>query len=244
MIAWITKIMMFVSAALVAAFTIPRTLHFIEHALPPEDKLYAYFALAAFDLGIVVWTLYLIRGARSIPQFGIAAVMVVACVAGVITTLGADMVLNAQTNGLISANSPELAQTAIYACVGIFAFNIVAKIGITVTEPEILERIKDALTQAHITDAYFKEIDARAKPLAKELADRRAAEWVDSMGYLTDRHIEQQRKAREVIPPAPHKSSSTMSPLDHARALTPARPPEHVAGNGNGADPKNGQGQP
>lgn len=212
MISTFAKWGMYLSAGLVAAFTIPRTLHFIQHALPASDQLYAYFALGAFDLGIVVWTLYFIRGARSIPQFLIGAIMVVVSVVGVVTTLGADMVLNAEFNGVITSTNSDLSRIAIYACVGIFALNICAKIGITVTEPEILERIKNALAQAKIVEEYFKEIDARAPRLAKELADRRAGEWEERMSAMTDRGIEQERKARAVPaieqPTPAHKAQS------------------------------------
>src|ERR1700730_13948773 len=76
-------------------YTASRTLNFIRMTLPADQHDTAYLALVAFDGGLVLWTAFYLHGAKGPWQRGIAALMIVVSLVGVLIGFGADTLYTA-----------------------------------------------------------------------------------------------------------------------------------------------------
>ena len=104
-------------------YSASRTLAFLQMTLPDGQKEMAFLALAAFDGGLIAWTIFFMRGAEGGPQRAISLLMIVISLAGVVIGFGADTLIGASSGGLIAKVNPALAFSALLATIGIIAIN-------------------------------------------------------------------------------------------------------------------------
>lgn len=173
-------------------YTAQRTYDLIALTLPPDKSIMAVFALAAFDGGLLLWSAYLIKGARGMWQRAISALMVAVSFIGVVVAFGADTMISSAERGVIAEQSPEFVTGVIWALVGIIALNIGAVVLIHITEPDVLRKIgederadrraaAEVKAQSKIELAAISQLEADADTLAAQLAPELAGVWIDEM---------------------------------------------------------------
>lgn len=158
-----------------------RTVHLIELTLPDDQKALAYFGLAAFDGGLVLWTLYALWGARGAWQRGISAIMIAVSLVGVVIAFGADTFVGAGQRGLVAELDPGTISGIMLAVVAVIAVNIAAVTACHYTDPDALRQAAEESARDKILAAELRQIAENADALAADLAPVRAASWRQSM---------------------------------------------------------------
>lgn len=162
-------------------YTALRTLDLVQLTLPADQQVIGYLALVAFDGGLLGWTLFFLHGARGGWQRGIAALMIVVSLIGVLLAFGADTLYQANARGTLATLDPGIVTNAIWGMVIIIGLNVGAVVAVHVTDPAA--RRAQAEEEAHdkIEDAALKQIQDNADALASELAPHIGRNWVDEM---------------------------------------------------------------
>lgn len=159
-------------------YTATRTLHLIESTLPADQKVLAWFALAAFDLGLPLWTAYTLWGARGAWQRGIAALMVFTSLLGVVIAFGGDTLIQAEAQGVtVNLASAETVRWIIYGTVGIIGLNIVAVTMVHITDPDALRNERTESANDKLLTAELEHMAENAETLAADIAPVRAFAW-------------------------------------------------------------------
>lgn len=181
-------------------YTASRTLSFLRMTLPAASQDTAYLALVAFDGGLLLWTLYYLHGARGPWQRGIAALMVVVDLIGVIVGFAADTMWTASGFGLTKMSTGD-AQSAILAMVAIIALNVAAVVVCHLTSPAALLAQAEEEARDKITVATLEQIGQNAVQLAAEVAPKLAADWQQR---TRQQHLEpvDQKPPKVVLAPA------------------------------------------
>jgi len=177
----ISGIMLFVLGAALLGYTASRTLSFIELTLPDDKILLGYLALAAFDGGLIVWTLLYMWNAASHVQRGIALGMIGVSIVGVCIGFIADTLVQSGRNGIAVKVDNATIQTALWVTVIIIALNIIASFAYHLTSPSHHERVQEQELRATIEAAARKQVSKNAEVLAEQLAPRMAADTVRRM---------------------------------------------------------------
>ena len=218
-------------------YTASRTLNFIRLTLPPDQHDTAYLALVAFDGGLLLWTAFYLHGAKGPWQRGIAALMIVVSLIGVLIGFGADTLYTAAGYGLAKMSAGDAA-SAIWAMVIIIGLNVAAVTVTHMTHPDALRAQAEEEAHDRITMATLEAIKQNAAHLAAELAPQLANKWTDDMRSSQLRSIDQPPAPPRLKPVrlnAEAKRPSDMfelEPLDHEES---ARPLGRKSGrNGNG----------
>jgi len=190
-------------------YTASRTLNFIRMTLPPDQHDTAYLALVAFDGGLLLWTAFYLHGAKGPWQRGIAALMIVVSLVGVLIGFGADTLYTATGFGLAKMTAGD-AQSAIWGMVIIIGLNVAAVTVTHMTHPDALRNQAEEEAHDRITMATLEQIKQNAAHLAAELAPQLAGKWMQDMRSQQLHGIE--------LPPAPPR-------LKPARLNSEAKPP-------------------
>ena len=161
-------------------YTASRTLNFIRMTLPPDQHDTAYLALVAFDGGLLLWTAFYLHGAKGPWQRGIAALMIVVSLVGVLIGFGADTLYTATGFGLAKMTAGD-AQSAIWGMVIIIGLNVAAVTLTHMTHPDALRAQAEEEAHDRITMATLEQIKQNATQLAAELAPQLAGKWTDDM---------------------------------------------------------------
>ena len=161
-------------------YTASRTLNFIRMTLPPDQHDTAYLALVAFDGGLLLWTAFYLHGAKGPWQRGIAALMIVVSLVGVLIGFGADTLYTATGFGLAKMTAGD-AQSAIWGMVIIIGLNVAAVTVTHMTHPDALRAQAEEEAHDRITMATLEQIKQNATHLAAELAPQLAGKWTQDM---------------------------------------------------------------
>ncbi len=162
-------------------YTALRTLDLIQLTLPTDQQAIGYLALVAFDGGLVGWTLFYLHGAKGAWQRGIAAMMIVVSLAGVLIAFGADTLYQANARGTIATLDPALVTTAIWGMVLIIGANVGAVVATHLTDPDARKAQAEEEARDKITEAALKQIASNADTLAAELSPKIGEAWVTEM---------------------------------------------------------------
>jgi hypothetical protein len=218
-------------------YTASRTLNFIRMTLPLDQHDTAYLALVAFDGGLLLWTAFYLHGAKGPWQRGIAALMIVVSLVGVLIGFGADTLYTATGFGLAKMTAGD-AQSAIWAMVIIIGLNVAAVTITHMTHPDALRAQAEEEAHDRITMATLEQIKQNATQLAAELAPQLASKWTHDMRSQHLQGIEPApapprlkpvRMNSEVRPPA---DLFELAPLDPEEAPRPLARKSGRNGNG------------
>lgn len=177
----ISGILLFILGGALLFYTANRTLSFIEMSLPADKQLLGYLALAAFDGGLIVWTLLYMWNAASHIQRGIALGMIAVSIVGVCIGFIADTLVQSGRNGIAGKVDAATVTTALWVTILIIALNIIATFAYHLTSPTHQERIEEQNLRATIEAAARRQISKNAEVLAEQLAPRMAADTVRRM---------------------------------------------------------------
>jgi hypothetical protein len=176
----IASILLLVLGGALLLYTASRTLDLLQATLPEGQKDLAFLALAAFDGGLVLWALYFLKGASGGWQRGIAALMILVSLVGVVVAFGADTLMGASASGLATMDK-SVTTTAVLATIAIIALNIAAVTACHVMSPENQRAMAEEEAHGKIVDAAIKQIASNAESLASELAPMLGDSWVRDM---------------------------------------------------------------
>lgn len=162
-------------------YSASRTLALLQMTLPAGQKEMAILALAAFDGGLIAWSLTFMFGAEGAWQRGIALIMIVVSLLGVVVGFGADSILGAVSGGVVDAAQigKEFGLAVVLATVAIIASNIAAVTFFHVLSPANRRHMQEESFSDHIEAAAFAKsneaIPMLAARLAQDLTDSRMA---------------------------------------------------------------------
>ena len=160
------EIVLTILALALLSFTASRTVDLIQSILPADQWLTAYLTLAALDGGLIGWVIYYLRGAKEGTQIGVAKIMIIVCLVGVITAFIGDLLYNATTKGMAKLSTEGT--TAIIIFLGaVIAANIASITAIHTTDPQ-------AQAQRHARIEQFKTRQAEVARLAAIEAENAA----------------------------------------------------------------------
>jgi len=162
-------------------YTALRTLDLIQLTLPANQQVVGYLALVAFDGGLVGWTLFYLHGAKGAWQRGIAALMILVSLVGVLIAFGVDTFYQSAARGTIAEIDPQMVTTAIWGMVIIIGTNVAAVTGIHLMDPEARRLQAEEEARDKITEAALRQIASSAESLASELAPRLGEAWLTEM---------------------------------------------------------------
>jgi|SRR5579884_95594 hypothetical protein len=165
-------------------FTCVRTLHFLMLTFPPDQQYIAYLALAAFDLGTLLWFYYATNAAEGAAQRAVAYGMIFVCCAGVIITTIADMLMVSASNGLTNKLPPDVATVALWAVMIVIALNVIAGIVVHLVDPKHQRHMAQERARDKIHTATLAAIEAEADDIAPQIAAAVRRHW--SMQVVAD----------------------------------------------------------
>jgi hypothetical protein len=162
-------------------YSASRTMHMLSATLPAGLEILAVIALAAFDLGLIAWLIIFLRGAAGGLQRGIALLMIVVDLLGVIVGFLGDTLMTSGDTGLLEKMAQGDKQTIIMLTAFVIAINIAGAVFYHMADPDNLRRMTEEAAKDKITGQALKAIETQASILANELAPQIAADWVDQM---------------------------------------------------------------
>lgn len=172
------SIMSTILAGLLLVYSASRSFDFVSMTLPPDKQVLAWFALFALDGGLIAWTVTYLYGAKG-WQRPVAFTMVIVDLLGVIAMFTMDTILNAGSNGMVEALSPDTVYWAMIGLSAVIGLNISATVASHLLSPEALRSQAEEEADDKIEDATLKQISESADTLAVEVAPIIAAEWVN-----------------------------------------------------------------
>jgi hypothetical protein len=158
-------------------YSASRSLEFIQMTLPEDNKILAYFGLAALDGGLLAWLMSYLNGSRGGWQRAISILMVCVDTLGVIAFFTFDTLYNTGKNGMTETMTPEQITNAVLGLSAIIALNIIATIAHHITDPDKMREQAEEEAFAKVEEATLKQISRNADTLAAQLAPIMAADW-------------------------------------------------------------------
>lgn len=165
---------------LLLVYSASRSIDFIQMTMPDDQRVLAWFGLAALDGGLVFWLLFFLSGAKGGWQRGIALLMVIVDFVGVVGMFTLDTLYRSAEAGMIAQLSNQEIRSAVLVLSGVIALNIGATVGVHLMDPENLKRMAAEEANDQIEAAALEQIKSSADSLAAELAPRLAADWSDA----------------------------------------------------------------
>lgn len=157
-------------------FTMTRTLHFLQLTFPPELQYVAYLGLAAFDIGILGWLYYASHSAEGAPQRAIAYGMIFICMAGVMATTIADMIIVSSQNGLTKL-PPQWGTIGLWAVIIVIVLNVFSGIVVHLVDPRHQRTMAMENARDTIHTRTLAEIKNQAELIAPQIAEHYARYW-------------------------------------------------------------------
>lgn len=169
-------------------FTATRTVHFLQMTFPPDFQYIAYLALAAFDGGILGWTIFATVASEGAMQRGLSYLMIFVCLVGVILTTVADTIITSGKNGLTSV-PPNMATIGIWGSLAVIILNVVAGVVAHLAAPHHVRKFQLEGVHDEIHQLTIQHIRSRALDIAPQIASESADHWVrltiqDAIGSL------------------------------------------------------------
>jgi hypothetical protein len=173
----IAQILLLILGAALLAYTGSRTLHMLQATLSDDQQILAYFGLAAFDGGLILWTLYALHGARGAWQRGISWLMVILSLAGVVLAFVGDTLYSAGAAGLVKQMDEQMAIMVISGMSLCISLNIAALTACHMLDPHALQQAAENEAMDKLISAELEQMALNADQLAAELAPIRALHW-------------------------------------------------------------------
>lgn len=169
-------------------FTASRTVHFLQLTFPPDFAYVAYLALAAFDGGIIGWSIFATVSAEGAMQRGLAYLMIFVCLVGVILTTVADTIISSGQNGLTKV-PPYMATIGVWGSLVVIILNVVAGVVAHLASPHHVRKFQLESIHDEIHQLTIQHIRASALDIAPKIAAESADHWVrmtvqDAVGSL------------------------------------------------------------
>lgn len=169
-------------------FTASRTVHFLQLTFPPDFAYVAYLALAAFDGGIIGWSIFATVSAEGAMQRGLAYLMIFVCLVGVILTTVADTIISSGENGLTKV-PPYMATIGVWGSLVVIILNVVAGVVAHLASPHHVRKFQLESIHDEIHQLTIQHIRASALDIAPKIAAESADHWVrltvqDAVGSL------------------------------------------------------------
>jgi hypothetical protein len=164
-------IFLIVITAALLIYTSFRTLHFFSQTLPPgQSQAFGYFALAAFDIGLVVWVCLYYFQAYGATQRAISMIMIGVSVLGIVLALFADTLLTSNQNGLTAEKpDPAFFYTTILAMALIISLNIIATIAYHLADPKHKERVGHEQLRAGVRDGVLSQLESQKEEMISRI---------------------------------------------------------------------------
>jgi hypothetical protein len=215
------SILVLIVAGALMLYSASRTMHMLSATLPAGQEILAVIALAAFDLGLIAWLIIFLRGAAGGLQRGIALLMIVVDLLGVIVGFLGDTLMTSGDVGLLERMSMGDKQTIIMLTAFVIAVNIAGAVFYHMADPDNLRRMTEEAAKDKITGQALRAIETQASILANELAPQIAEDWVNQMrADFTAALTLHQRNRTVVLPPI-----AAAPPPSPIRAMFSRQPP-------------------
>lgn len=156
-------------------FTASRTVHFVQLTLPPSQAGLAWFALAALDVGLVLWTLHFVQGARGFQRW-LAGGMIGLDIVAVFALILTDSLYVLGEMGFVE---PLAGEVMAYVTLGfsvVIALTLASGVLDFVLAPRIAEQMREEeaeesrLAVEHETRMRFLLTDQRAQKAISDAA--------------------------------------------------------------------------
>jgi len=167
---------------LLLLYTALRTYNFLSWTT--RSTAVALLGLAATEGGLYVWTRYHVKSARGAGQRAVSLILIVVCLIGVSIAFVADMLINAESFGLVSAIDPNVALAIIGGVALVTIANVAAYIAVLNLDPEVQREATDEALRSKVENEATAKKKERSAELAKELADAQVAAWESSLRAL------------------------------------------------------------
>lgn len=177
----ITKLLITMLGLCLLGYTAVRTVDLISLTLPSDKQVTGYLALAAFDGGLIAWSLFFMNGAKGAWQRGIAILMTLVSAGGVLAALAADTLYHASEAGMTRGVDLLFIESVVWVMVAVIGLNILSVTFVHITDPGRLKAMAEAEAIDKIESATLALIARSADSLAAELAPVQAAKWVEDM---------------------------------------------------------------
>jgi hypothetical protein len=179
---FIAIVFMIIVSLGVTGFTAYRTIHFIQATLPQQSWLLAFFALGAFDLGLLGWIALHTWHASSEQQRAISVTMICVDMAGIAVTFLADTVMQAGTNNMTGKLESGWVIAAILMTGIIVIGNVIAFIAYHLQSPAHKQRVKEERLRSAVESRADEMVEQQLEVLASQLAPRIAQDKMRRLG--------------------------------------------------------------
>jgi hypothetical protein len=193
-------------------FTAVHTLNFIGQTLPVDNQATGFFALAAFDVGLVGWAWVFQHVARGTAQRSIAVVMVGFSFLGLAAAFFADTWLQAGKNKVAGKANEDFVSLAIWITAGIVLLHVAAGVAFHLTDPKLKKQRDEEDLESAIEEEARKMARQNVKVLAAKLAPKLANH---TLGQMSTRYLSGVQGDQEIftLPPAPAPKSEAKNDI-------------------------------
>lgn len=196
-------------------YTATRTVHFLQMTFPASMNYVAYLALAAFDGGILGWTIFATSTAEGALQRGLAYLMIFVDTLGVILTTIADTTTVSAQNGLTKLD-PNMVAVGMWGSIAIIVLNVVAIIVTHLVAPHHVRKFELENVHDSIHQLTMQHIRDRSLEIAPQIAAEHAEHWVrqtiqDVVGSLPASSQTRQLPAARIVESIPQVAISAAS---------------------------------
>ncbi len=171
---FIGKLLFYAMAIALSVYAASRTLDFVSGTLPADKQMIGYLALFATTGGALAWLMVFLNNSEGIGQKGIALLMVVVDLVGEFAIFTVETIRGASQSGMVTTINPEQVQTTIIGMSALIAANILAIFAYHILDVENMEALELSLADAVVKSEILKAKKAKAKSLAKTIADAEA----------------------------------------------------------------------
>ena len=231
-------IFLLVITAALLVYTSFRTLHFFSQTLPSgQSQIFGYFALAAFDVGLVVWVCLYYFQAYGATQRAISMIMIGVSVLGIVLALFADTLITSSNNGL-TKEKPDQAffYTTIVAMALIISLNIIATISYHLSDPSHKERVGKEQLRSGVRDGVLRQLEEQKEEMISRITPIVAAHEIRQLEANIIAELQGNSKQRLLAPPAaatkriaaPASTTKKLKPVrlsEEVRVIPPQKPP-------------------
>ncbi len=178
MMKFIARSLFYFTVASLLAWTSLLTYLFVSQALPELGLVAPAFGLVVFDLGMLAWLLVFLHVASGAGQRGVALVATALDFAGAGLMGAAEIFLGGQT---LTAAPARLGAYALWGIAGWTISNVGLVLAFHLLDPAARREmaLKDA--QDHITDEAFRQLQARTKEIAADVAGQLSDAMTDDV---------------------------------------------------------------
>jgi len=211
-------------------FTSYRTVHFIQQTLPAESWLLAFFALGAFDIGLLGWIALHTWNASGSEQRSISITMIWVDIAGVAITFLADSYIQSGINGLTGKLDSAWTFVALSATGLVILANVVAFVFYHLCSPARKKMQSEEKLRSQIEERANQMVEEQNEILAAQLAPlmtqdrmkRLSAQYTATLGYMP-RGLPSAGSARQVAPAVNKKAKPKLMVADSVRSAANMR---------------------